>query len=355
MRNDAYAPRARLRPSPVLHSRALSCRLSPPAVLCAVALTASAAAGCGLLYTDASPRAAAPLPVARAAAPAAIAPLRYAAALLDPTFIAPGFTAGLQPVSFTRTVALRSNFQPPAVVAREDAPGPINEAQADETQADAPQPAKPALALPAVAIALPVPPSRPASLAAVEAKLGGTGRTRAAEPIAAAAPPSAPPDQPGFFDRMFGQALSRAPALAYASPEAGGLGSSRAPDRLTAVYDIAAHTVTLPDGTRLEAHSGLGAGKDNPQSVAQHMRGATPPAVYELTPREALFHGVAALRLTPVGGGNPYGRAGLLAHTYMLGAKGDSNGCVVFRDYRAFREAYDRGLVRRLVVVARGT
>ena len=58
-----------------------------------------------------------------------------------------------------------------------------------------------------------------------------------------------------------------------------------------------------------------------------------------------------ALRLNPVEG-TTYGRGGLLAHSYMLGPHGDSNGCVVFRDYNAFRQAYDNGQVRRLVVVA---
>ena len=38
------------------------------------------------------------------------------------------------------------------------------------------------------------------------------------------------------------------------------LGGSPPYDRQTAVYDICAHTVYLPDGTRLEAHSGLGSG-----------------------------------------------------------------------------------------------
>ena len=67
------------------------------------------------------------------------------------------------------------------------------------------------------------------------------------------------------------------------------------------------------------------------------MRGVTPPHMYELTPREALFHGVPALRLNPVGGEETiYGRSGLLAHTFMLGPNGDSNGCVSFRDYNAF-------------------
>jgi hypothetical protein len=37
----------------------------------------------------------------------------------------------------------------------------------------------------------------------------------------------------------------------------------------------------------------------------------------------------------------------------MLGPNGDSNGCVSFRDYNAFLQAYERGQVQRLVVVAR--
>jgi hypothetical protein len=162
-------------------------------------------------------------------------------------------------------------------------------------------------------------------------------------------PPAAAPAQPSFFDRLFRP--QEGPALAYAAPDDSGLARG-APDRFTAVYNIAAHTVTLPDGTRLEAHSGIGPNKDNPRSVAEHMRGATPPAIYDLTSRETLFHGVAALRLNPVGAAPPYGRLGLLAHTYMLGPRGDSNGCVVFRDYAAFRRAYDTGQIRRLVVVA---
>jgi hypothetical protein len=120
----------------------------------------------------------------------------------------------------------------------------------------------------------------------------------------------------------------------------------------TAVYDIAAHTVYLPSGERLEAHSGLGPYFDDPDHVHLRMRGATPPAVYDLKLRESLFHGVQALRLTPVSG-TTHGRNGLLAHTFMLGARGDSNGCVSFRNYRAFLQAYMNGEVRRLVVVAR--
>jgi Protein of unknown function (DUF2778) len=119
----------------------------------------------------------------------------------------------------------------------------------------------------------------------------------------------------------------------------------------TAVYDISAHTVYLPDGTKLEAHSGRGGRLDDPRYVHERMRGATPPNVYELALREKTFHGVQALRLKPVGGGNTFGRKGLLAHTYMLGPKGESNGCVVFKNYNAFLQAFQNGQVKRLIVV----
>ena len=124
-------------------------------------------------------------------------------------------------------------------------------------------------------------------------------------------------------------------------------------DRLTAVYDISAHTVYLPDGTRLEAHSGFGARLDDPRHTDERMRGATPATVYDLQPRESLFHGVQALRLIPLESDRVFGRTGLLAHTYMLGANGQSNGCVSFRNYEAFLRAYTRGEIKRLAVVAR--
>jgi hypothetical protein len=112
--------------------------------------------------------------------------------------------------------------------------------------------------------------------------------------------------------------------------------------------------VYLPDGTKLEAHSGLGDKLDDPRSANIRMRGVTPPHLYDLTPREALFHGVPALRLNPVGGEEAiYGRSGLLAHTFMLGPNGDSNGCVSFRDYNAFLNAYRNQGIKRLAVVAR--
>jgi hypothetical protein len=166
-------------------------------------------------------------------------------------------------------------------------------------------------------------------------------------------------------EKLWGKQPSQRTLLAYASADAnitGPLeheqnpmhGGSPPYDRSTAVYDISAHSVYLPDGTRLEAHSGLGSKLDDPSSAPIRMRGTTPPHIYELKPRETLFHGVQALRLNPIGGDNAiYGRAGLLAHTYMLGPKGDSNGCVSFRDYNTFLNAYRNMGIRKLAVVAR--
>lgn len=119
----------------------------------------------------------------------------------------------------------------------------------------------------------------------------------------------------------------------------------------TAIYDIAAHTVYLPDGTRLEAHSGLGFRLDNPRYVRVKARGPTPPNVYRLSLREHLFHGVRAIRLKPTGDAKMFGRDGFLAHTYMLGPTGQSFGCVSFKNYSAFLHAFLNGEVDRMVVV----
>ena len=125
------------------------------------------------------------------------------------------------------------------------------------------------------------------------------------------------------------------------------------PDSRTAIYDITARTVYMPDGRRLEAHSGLGDRMDDPRYVNVKREGPTPPNVYDLSLRENLFHGVRAIRLNPVGDGKMYGRDGMLAHSYLLGPSGESNGCVSFTDYPAFLNAFLRGEVTRLVVVER--
>ena len=122
-------------------------------------------------------------------------------------------------------------------------------------------------------------------------------------------------------------------------------------DSVTAVYDISGRAVYLPNGSKLEAHSGLGNLKDDPTHVNERNVGATPPAVYDLKPRERLFHGVQAIRMIPLEGNATLGRAGLLAHSYMLGADGDLNGCVSIKDYDKFLAAFQKGEIKRLVVV----
>jgi Protein of unknown function (DUF2778) len=124
-------------------------------------------------------------------------------------------------------------------------------------------------------------------------------------------------------------------------------------DGRTAIYDITARVVYLPGGRRLEAHSGLGGFMDSPRHVHLRMRGATPPNVYNLTLREQLFHGVRAIRLNPVDDSRMHGRDGILAHSYMLGPNGQSNGCVSFSNYPEFLNAFLKGEVTRLAVVER--
>ena len=123
----------------------------------------------------------------------------------------------------------------------------------------------------------------------------------------------------------------------------------------TAIYDISAHVVYMPNGDTLEAHSGLGQWLDDPTSFARKDRGVTPPNTYKISLREKPFHGVRALRLTPVGEASMYGRDGMLAHTYMLGENGQSNGCVSFKDYERFLTAFSNGEVEQLIVVPKVT
>ncbi|WP_246272858.1 DUF2778 domain-containing protein [Oricola thermophila] len=162
-------------------------------------------------------------------------------------------------------------------------------------------------------------------------------------------------------------------ALAYADPEKeveeetrGGIfgrlfgrrNESLLPGRgsKVAVYDISAKTVYMPNGEKLEAHSGLGKMKDNPRYVHVKNKGPTPPNLYKLRMRESRFHGVEAIRLLPADGKKKYNRDGLLAHTYMYVRgggkdKSQSNGCVVFKDYDKFLAAFKRGEVKHMIVV----
>ncbi|MFI5014453.1 MAG: tlde1 domain-containing protein [Hyphomicrobiales bacterium] len=226
----------------------------------------------------------------------------------------------------------------------------------------------PSVVPPSVAAAtgdVPLPPRRPAGLAATVPPPAEAPVASSVQPNPASAQPNAALLRPP--SREARRQMASAPASVTEAPRQDNRnvfqrffdalsgpsgGSLPGTGSRTALYDIAAHTVYMPNGERLEAHSGLGNRFDDPRSVAEKNRGVTPPNVYALELRKDLFHGVAALRLNPVDERGMYGRVGMLAHTYMLGPRGDSNGCVSFKDYKRFLEAFRSGEVTRLVVVA---
>jgi hypothetical protein len=205
-----------------------------------------------------------------------------------------------------------------------------------------------AAAAPATTGAIPAAPAR---------NVGAPARTPR---LAAAVPLPRPAPKPSQLRYRVASLSATPPPSAYAPADAAPK-ESDAPEQdsnplagdlsHTAIYDISARTVYMPNGERLEAHSGLGDNMDDVRAVSLRKRGPTPPNVYELRMRESLFHGVQAIRLVPVDGSKMYGRDGILAHPFMLRANGESNGCVSFRDYPAFLKAYQRGEITRMVVV----
>jgi hypothetical protein len=236
-----------------------------------------------------------------------------------------------------------------------ETPKPV---EAPKLVAEAPKPKE----APKPQVVASLPTVRPADTGPAKTT-GATVRDMAQRAKAAVIAAVAPPEKLSIFEKLWGKAPPSKSFLSFASADVSSTssigpidasGASPLYDRSTAVYDISAHVVYLANGTKLEAHSGLGSRLDDPRFVRERMYGATPPHLYDLEPREALFHGVAALRLKPVGGEETiFGRSGLLAHTYMLGPNGDSNGCVSFRDYDAFLKAYRNGEIKRIAVVAK--
>ena len=195
-----------------------------------------------------------------------------------------------------------------------------------------------------------LPTPRPTSATTPKASLADSAR---GNQTASDTPPAKPSIFVTVFEKLFGKP---APVtLAYAATDDSGLGVGQVAagryDQWTAVYDISAHTVYMPDGAQLEAHSGLGSWLDDPNHANEKMRGVTPPNIYDLELREELFHGVRALRMIPGDSQKVFGRAGLLAHSFMLGPNGDSNGCVSFKNYDAFLQAYLDHKIKRLAVV----
>jgi Protein of unknown function (DUF2778) len=218
----------------------------------------------------------------------------------------------------------------------------VDQAGLDEGRVDEDGPDE---STPSAQVGVPLPRSRPAT-ADLESR-PGSGLAQADN--------AARPNSRTFLQRL-SDLLPGHITLASLTPD-GGLFrqgpdlASLGYDNLTAVYDISAHAVYLPNGLSLETHSGIGRLKDDPEHVNVPNAGATPPAVYELKPRERLFHGVQALRMISADGSTTNGRSGLLAHSYMIGPNGDSNGCVSIRNYDRFLKAFNDGEFNRLVVV----
>jgi hypothetical protein len=199
---------------------------------------------------------------------------------------------------------------------------------------------------PATTNGIPLPRPRPAI--ASQEQLGAAPVVAQAEPAPRADNRTLMQKISDFTGRVMLASLTPEPGLlSRQGPDLAALGY----DNQTAVYDLTARALYLPNGMVLEAHSGMGSLRDDPDHVDRRMVGATPPAIYDLKPREKLFHGVAALRMNPAEGNTVFGRAGLLVHPYMLGPLGDSNGCVSVRNYDRFLKAYNDGEVSRLVVI----
>ena len=283
-----------------------------------------------------------------------------------PVIEEPATVASITPFMFnerfaaSQPQAVASAVPPEPVTAPSQQPAPPKLAEAPKAVsasklAEAPRPKQVAPAQ--VAMNVP-PPAAPPS----EKKTAGDSIRDMAQRAKAAVMSIASGERTSITEKLWGK--QERGLMSFASADAsitGSIGKEQNPalggssppyDRSTAVYDISAHTVYLPDGSKLEAHSGLGSKLDDPSSAKIRMHGVTPPHIYELTPREALFHGVPALRLNPIGGEDAiYGRSGLLAHSFMLGPNGESNGCVSCRDYNAFLNAYRNQGIKKLAVV----
>ena len=197
----------------------------------------------------------------------------------------------------------------------------------------------------ATAVGIPLPRSRPAAAD----QPAQTSQALATPPPTTSAENPPPPAERSLMQTFSDMVKARVTLASLGlgkGPDLAALGY----DNETAVYDITAHAVYLPNGTVLEAHSGMGSLRDDPEHVSVPNTGATPPATYALKPREKDFHGVAALRMTPLDS-DIGGRSGLLVHSYMLGPNGDSNGCISVRDYDRFLKAFNDGQFTHIAVV----
>ena len=135
----------------------------------------------------------------------------------------------------------------------------------------------------AAAAAVPLPRARPSE-----------GRLEAASRVAMPADGAAQGDQRNLLQKLSDllpgrvtlASLTAGDGLFRSGPDLASLGY----DSFTAVYDISAQAVYLPNGMKLEAHSGLGSRMDKVDSIGERNVGVTPPGTYELKPnRRASF------------------------------------------------------------------
>ncbi|CAN7220925.1 DUF2778 domain-containing protein [Bosea sp. LjRoot90] len=307
-------------------------------------------------------------PAAKKHAPTNSAPLAHTSTPL----LRPGYVVGYVAQSLAGSAPLSGRFQ--SAMADPETTGSITPSDlAKPSLATTTVAIQPAAEPPQIALIAPRPVPRPADLKfpkPPEPSVATRATSRQSKDVVAKAEPT---DNRSFFEKLFGTNAPQTSGerLAYAAPQdditqrsgrGSGLTVAPAPIPLastpvaggkTAIYDISARVVYLPNGERLEANSGLGDKMNDLRFVHVRMHGPTPPHVYNLTERESLFHGVRAIRMHPVGGsGKIFGRAGLLVHNYLLGPRGDSNGCVSVKDYERFLQAFLRGEIKQLVVVA---
>ena len=108
--------------------------------------------------------------------------------------------------------------------------------------------------------------------------------------------PNTPADDRTFFEKLFGVKRSAETALGYAAPQESRRRRPRTAAqtrrRLQAVVVLPVHgdlrhqgaqRSTMPNGERLEAHSGLGDRLDDPRFVHERMKGLGRPYVYDLS------------------------------------------------------------------------
>jgi hypothetical protein len=241
-----------------------------PTIPGAIALALSVLFGMWILYLR-------PAVVPNVVEAPAVAPVVTFASNSNGTLFDPRSSSGSAPVSLAQRLPLKSTFESilPAPAAAIAEPGNV-----------LPMPRR---AVPQIAESAPLPIPRPAELGLPASHSPSPPGRRLAQQNRMTIFPTTPADNRTFFEKLFGVPQPSGPVLAYAAPEGGVLGNARSLtssasaryDRWTAVYDVAAHTVYLPNGTRLEAHSGLGDRLDDPRHVNERMRGATPPLLGE--------------------------------------------------------------------------